>query len=338
MKSRKSCLTKEQMGYSTPTCPLCESNSTRPRPGYQHMETGRWSLCQCTDCGASFVDPMPDSETLAKYYDEDYYGAGEGKFLDCVERIIRFFRYLRARIVRRLIPAGRVLDVGCGRGMMLKYLKNWGYEVDGIELDTVAAVRARKNLGQEIFHTLEEPAQFLDRDYQAICFWHSLEHLPEPGKALKIADRLLVHGGLLIISAPNIESIQSRLSGRTWLHLDLPRHLIHFDMKGLISYCQERGYHLIRQQQFSQEYNVIDTLCYLYSKLGLNHLYPYDLIRGKNRPETCIRDLGPLKTVLGMSLLIPLTGLAFLISNIFSLLKCGSTTTLLLRKSVDVSK
>lgn len=274
---------------------------------------------------------MPDAETLATYYDQDYYGRGSGKFLGPVEVIVRIFRYFRARAIRRLMPRGRVLDVGCGRGVMLKYLKSWGYRVDGVELDTVAAARARHNLRQEIFHTLEEPVQSLPQQYQAICFWHSLEHLPEPGKTLKTADRLLAPGGVLVISAPHMASLQSRLSRRSWLHLDLPRHLVHFDMNGLARFLQAKGYQLIRHQHFSQEYNVIDTLCYLYAVLGFNHLYPFELLRGMHRHRDCNKN-NVIRHVFGLSLLLVLVTAAFCVANSSSLLKSGSSVTLFLRK------
>lgn len=319
---------------TSPICPLCESKDSGPRPGYEHIGAQGWSLYQCSRCKTSFVYPVPDPQTLATYYDSDYYGQGEGKFVSSVERVVRFFRYLRARTVRRLIPKGRVLDVGCGRGVMLKYLKNWGYGVDGVELDTVAAVRARNNLRQDIFHTLEEPAQCLPQQYQAICFWHSLEHLPEPAKALKTADRLLAPGGVLVISAPHMEGLQSRLSGRSWLHLDLPRHLVHFDMNSLARFLEGKGYQVIRHSHFSQEYNVIDTLCYLYAILGLDHLYPYHLIGGIPRHGNCYDCYGHnrLKEIFGLLFLLPLMELAFFVANFFSLLKGGSTTTILLKK------
>lgn len=274
---------------------------------------------------------MPDAETLATYYDQDYYGRGSGKFLGPVEVIVRIFRYFRARAIRRLMPRGRVLDVGCGRGVMLKYLKSWGYRVDGVELDTVAAARARHNLRQEIFHTLEEPVQSLPQQYQAICFWHSLEHLPEPGKTLKTADRLLAPGGVLVISAPHMASLQSRLSRRSWLHLDLPRHLVHFDMNGLARFLQAKRYQLIRHQHFSQEYNVIDTLCYLYAVLGFNHLYPFELLRGVHRHRDC-NENNVIRHVFGLSLLLVLVTAAFCVANSSSLLKSGSSVTLFLRK------
>jgi SAM-dependent methyltransferase len=274
---------------------------------------------------------MPDANTLARYYDEDYYGQGTGKFVGPVERIVWFFRLLRAHAIKRYVSPGRILDVGCGRGLMLSYFKLQGWTVDGIELDTVAAARAQENLGQPIFKTMEEVAVQGALQYDAICFWHSLEHLPNPGKALETARRLLAPGGLLVVSAPHMTSIQSRLSGQSWLHLDIPRHLVHFDIERLAAFLQGSGYELLREQHFSQEYNVIDTLCYLYRILGFDHLYPFNLIRNQGRHRPCRED-NPVKTVLALVLMLPLTGIAFFVSNFFSMLESGSTVTLFLRK------
>jgi SAM-dependent methyltransferase len=206
-----------------------------------------------------------------------------------------------------------------------------------VELDTVAAKRARDNLNQEVFHSLDEALQDAPRRYQAICFWHSLEHLPEPGKTLKTANRLLAPGGVLVISAPHMASLQSRLSGRAWLHLDLPRHLVHFDMNGLARFLQVKGYQLIRQEHFSQEYDVIDTLCYLYAILGFGHLYPFELLRGMRRHGDCINK-HVIRSTIGLPLLLPLAAAALYGANLFSLLKSGSCVTLFLRKRHSAAK
>jgi len=315
-------------------CPLCESHNNRPRPGYQHIPPGDWSLYQCAHCGTSFIYPQPEPEILKEFYDQDYYGSGEGKFLGSVEVIVRFVRFSRARVIQGLTPPGAsVLDVGCGRGLMLKYLKDRGYKVDAVELDTAAAARARSNLNQLVYRTLEELARIDRQQYRTVCFWHSLEHLHRPGRGLRIADQLLAPGGLLVISAPHMESLQSRLSGTSWLHLDLPRHLAHFDMNRLASFLQARGYEMIGHRHVSFEYNVIDTLCYLYAVLGFHHLYPFNLIRGTHADEAS-RGFHSLKTITGLSLLLPLTSAAFFIASTFSLLKSGSTTTIFLRKAV----
>ena len=58
-------------------------------------------------------------------------------------------------------------------------------------------------------------------------FWHSLEHLPEPGEAIRHASRLLAPGGVVVVAVPNGASLQARAFGDRWLHLDRPRHLVH---------------------------------------------------------------------------------------------------------------
>lgn len=314
---------------SNSRCLFCRSNNTQPAAPYQHIEPGDWSLDECLDCEILFLHSMPNSKDLSKYYGEDYYGTGERKFIKFAELMYTLVQYLRAKSVHRFIPArGRVLDVGCGNGMMLKFLKQWGYQVDGIELDTVAAMRARKNLGQEIFMSFDE---LPFKNYQAICFWHSLEHMLQPREAIKSADQLLITGGAMIIAAPHINSLQSRLSGQSWLHLDLPRHLVHFNMNRLSLSMNDWGYQPIKIQHFSQEYNVIDSLCYLYYKLGFGTTYPFDLIRNIHRPRT-FSHVQIFRTFIGLAVFPPLLIIAFLMANFFSLLGSGSTVTLYLRK------
>jgi SAM-dependent methyltransferase len=274
---------------------------------------------------------MPDADTLATYYDEDYYGQGTGKFIWPVEKLIHLSRLLRAKAIQRYVAKGRVLDVGCGRGLTLKYLKDRGYEVDGVELDTVAAERASDTLAQDIFRTLENVRERGALQYEAVCFWHSLEHLPDPGKALETADSLLVPGGLLVIAAPHMEGLPSRLSGQSWLHLDMPRHLVHFDMKSLPAFMTNKGYRLLKKHHFSQEYHLIDTLCCFYAVLGFNPLYPFNLVRDIRRHEAC-RKIGAIENLFGFLLLFPLAVEAFFVSNFFSLLGAGSTATLFFRK------
>lgn len=317
---------------STGRCPVCGEGNSVPQKGYQFLGPHGWSLSQCPGCGSSFIEPMPCEAALAGFYDESYYGNGDGKFIGPAETLSRMFRCLRARKVNRLVPKGRILDVGCGRGIMLRALKQLGHLVDGIELENAAMVRASRNTAQEIFRSFEHLESSRCRRYEAVCFWHSLEHLPEPGKALEAADRLLAPGGFLIIAAPNMASIQARLSRENWLHLDLPRHLVHFDMNRLAQFLSGSGYRFVGHSHFSQEYNPIDTLCYIYEAVGFGPLYPYRLMGNTYRHKNGTwKDVFKLISAL---VLLPAAGMiAMLVSNLFSLLGCGSTTTLILRKA-----
>lgn len=315
-------------------CPLCRSMTTRPSMAYQNISDEHWCLQYCLDCGLHFLYPPIDSESLAEYYNEAYYGIDDRKFATPVEWIIRFFRLRRARAIHSFSPSGPILDIGCGNGMMLSFLKAWGYDVDGVELDTVASERARKNLGQVIFHSLDEIA---GRQYRVICFWHSLEHLPNPGDVFHRIDRLLLDDGLLVVSAPHFGSIQRKLSGTAWLHLDLPRHLVHFDMDRFCVWLENRGYSVVKIQHFSLEFNVIDTLCFLFHKLGWGPTFLFDLVRNI-RDKTRDVDKRPTRVIAALLLFIPCLFIALVAGNLFSALRAGSTVTIFAQKRCTASE
>jgi hypothetical protein len=82
--------------------------------------------------------------------------------------------------------------------------------------------------------------------WSAIIFWHSLEHLRQPVRALRHAAKLVVPGGTLVVAVPNATSTQARLFGDRWLALDLPRHLVHITPPALLSELEKLGFRIER--------------------------------------------------------------------------------------------
>ena len=102
------------------------------------------------------------------------------------------------------------------------------WQVTGIDTSTMAVQRARTDLGlRALVGTLPHP-DLKPSSFEAITMWHSLEHVHEPLEILKEAHRLLVPGGRIVITVPNIDSLPFRWFGSAWYGLDLPRHLSHF--------------------------------------------------------------------------------------------------------------
>ena len=86
-----------------------------------------WELHNCHECEAIFLAPFPTPEQFEQAYGEDYYGEGEEKFEGFFERLLDRFRMGRAkRFARFLKGSGRVLDIGCGNGTFLQYVKQQG--------------------------------------------------------------------------------------------------------------------------------------------------------------------------------------------------------------------
>jgi SAM-dependent methyltransferase len=193
------------------------------------------ALATCPACGAATTFPVPSPAELERAYAR--YRPSEGRFSAGGDRLLARSRGVLARRLDRIAPAGPVLDVGAGDGSLLRALRARGRETVGLE----RASGEDGVLDREIDDFNERPGE-----WAAVVFWHSLEHLPRPAAALDQAVALLAPGGVVAIAVPNLSSWQARCFGRRWLHLDLPRHLVHVPASALQAGVGERGLTLDR--------------------------------------------------------------------------------------------
>jgi SAM-dependent methyltransferase len=150
----------------------------------------------------------------------------------------------RRRMARRLldligahVPRGRLLDVGCGHGLLLDEARRRGYDVEGLELSTQAARYARDTLDLHVRETTIEDAGLAQGRYDAVLAVDVLEHLDDPVAALKHMCGLLAPGGALLIATPDPSSLVARVAGNRWWAY-LPAHVCLIPeetLRGLIS-------------------------------------------------------------------------------------------------------
>ena len=184
---------------------------------------------RCESCGVATTDPWPSAETLTAAYAGWYRPVG-GRFLGAGDALLRRSRGALALRLEQICPPGPVLDVGAGDGSLVDAIRARGRTAVGLErVPTRPDIRAGDIMDVE------------ERDWAAIVFWHSLEHLKSPGAALEHAAGLLRDGGALVIAAPNAASLQARAFGDRWLALDLPRHLVHIPARALLGRLRDVG-------------------------------------------------------------------------------------------------
>jgi SAM-dependent methyltransferase len=143
--------------------------------------------------------------------------------------ILRRLRATLATRLHRMLPPGPILDVGAGDGNLVRAF----------------ARRGRSAVGLEPYgsgpHIRQAEVEEVGGSWSAVIFWHSLEHVREPRKALAHAAALVAPGGKLIVAVPNATSLQAHAFGDRWFALDLPRHLTHITPEALTSAIAESG-------------------------------------------------------------------------------------------------
>jgi 2-polyprenyl-3-methyl-5-hydroxy-6-metoxy-1,4-benzoquinol methylase len=172
-----------------------------------------------------------------------------------LERVRRTFaRIFAARAIRGLGAGGQVLDIGCGDGTLLAALAARGFTCIGTELPG-RYPRRPAIPGVTVVETADVADLHLaDGSCRLVVLRHALEHLRDPAATLREARRLLAQSGRLVIAVPNLASWQSRRAGARWVHLDIPRHLVHFTPATLQALVRGAGFRIERTAQLSFEH------------------------------------------------------------------------------------
>jgi SAM-dependent methyltransferase len=256
-------------------------------------ETGdSFPILRCQQCGLTRTDFDPIQSDLSAYYSETYYGEAGKRFPMPIEWAVRQFRLVRVRaVLRHQTGPGRILDVGCGRGLMLAEFLSRGWEVVGIEFSAELAQAVQNRYGFAV-HTVQHLTDcgFAADSLDVVMMWHSLEHLSKPVDALREVHRILRADGIAIIEVPNLGSWQAGLGGGRWFHLDAPRHLAHFSRDGLLDVAGDLGFGVREVQTLSLEYGPYGFLQTLLNRLTRQPNVLYGWLKGSRSVSKSSRD------------------------------------------------
>jgi len=263
---------------------------------------------RCRHCGVATIDPWPTAEELDRAYAGPYRPAA-GRFAGPGDRLLRRARARLAGRLDAIAPPGPVLDVGAGEGVLLDALHAVGREATGLEREATRPDVLDCDLAE------------VEAKWAAVVFWHSLEHLPEPARALEQAAALLEPGGVLVIALPNTESIQCRLFGRRWFALDSPRHLLHLGSGTLRRRLAELGLTVERVSYLRGGQVVFGWLDGLVGMLP-GHPSLYDAIR---RPAARFRPLSRGRRLFALTAAAILLPVALVTAAVEVALRRGGT-------------
>lgn len=238
----------------------------------------KFALAKCRECAFVATTPKLDPEAIKQYYERPCGNEENTKFKKIYEASERFFRTLRARYINSLKKGKAILDIGCGRGVMLSELNRLGWEAHGCELTDKTAFKARQNKELKIYTKEFEKTELQDNYFDVVSLWHVLEHLDNPKKYLYKIHKILKKEGILIIEVPNIESWQAQVFKQDWFHLDTPRHYYHFSPHTLKRLLLDSGFQAKRLHFFSLEYGPFGVLQSMLNRIGFKNNLLYNMM------------------------------------------------------------
>ncbi|MFZ8831927.1 MAG: class I SAM-dependent methyltransferase, partial [Thermodesulfobacteriaceae bacterium] len=206
-------------------CPICytgieerDFKETYVSP-YNNQEYKRY---ECPNCDVHWWEPL---KIIPEFY--------ESEVFDCISlhesigtRLSKwhtpFFKHFPSNV------RGKLLDVGCGDGRFLRYAKERGFEIWGIDFDKKSVENVKRNLGIDTAFamSLEEFYKYAKErglKFDVITFFEVLEHQDKPREFLEMVKGLLKEGGYIAGSMPNRECLFAEI-GWNYFHIDYPPH------------------------------------------------------------------------------------------------------------------
>lgn len=180
----------------------------------------------------------------------------------------------------------RVLDIGCGGGILAEALAHHGATVTAIDKAEASLSVAKLHLLESqldisyLDSTAEEFAEAQPAQFDVVTCLEMLEHVPDPSSVVAACQRLVKPGGLVFFSTinRNPKSYLFAIIGAEYLLNLLPRGT--HDYAKLIKPSElatwSRQAHLTLRDQIGMGYNPLTKKYFLQNSLDVNYLACYE--------------------------------------------------------------
>lgn len=201
------------------------------RSNVRRFRDERFEMWRCAGCRSIHAS---DEVDLARYY------AGYPVFeasLDWKLRVV--YANLLQRLVRAgLEPRHRILDYGCGKGLLVRYLRERGFT---------------EAVGYDRWAEGFDDAAVLERRYDCVVSQDVIEHVDDPVALLRRFDALAEPGAIVAVGTPDAAALDLR-DPEDFVHaLHLPYHRHILSVTALIDHGQRLGWSV--EKHYDTMYN-----------------------------------------------------------------------------------
>jgi len=247
-------------------CKICGNSSGNKSYFPREMLFGwrdEFEYFECAKCKTLQIREIPDN--ISKYYPENYYSFKKQKFLRD-GHIASFLRRQRAKyyLYRKNLLGllmskmtdkpicydwfnaakvefdSEILDVGCGRGQLLHYIRKEGFfNLTGVDPFIDSTIFYENGV-----RVYKKDLTEIKKQFDFIMLNHSFEHMEQPLSALKKLYCLLKPDRYLLIRIPIVSSYAWQKYGINWVSLDAPRHFFLYTPESIRMLSDKVGFQI----------------------------------------------------------------------------------------------
>jgi len=200
----------------------------------------------CKNCGFVYMSPVYNQKKIESLYESEYWEDRENETVKINSSVPQsklrekeLFYWLKEYIK----PDSHILEVGCGPGILLKYMRErlkanyYGLEPSGTAVELVR--RDHMTCYQSTLEKFDSEPNV----YDIIIASHVLEHFQNPDAAIEKIKYILKPNGLLLLEVPNILQPNPKKHLKNWFSKE---HLSYFSKNKLEFILVNRKFKIIK--------------------------------------------------------------------------------------------
>jgi 2-polyprenyl-3-methyl-5-hydroxy-6-metoxy-1,4-benzoquinol methylase len=204
---------------------------------------------RCNLCGLVYLNPRPSISEIERIYPPTYHA------FDFSKKNYGFVYKIRSRLeawrvlnyCRNLPDDARILDVGCGDGIHLNLLREFGkkcWTLEGVDINKHAVEMATR-AGLQVHLGIVEEIDLPNENYDLVLMIQTIEHVEKPDEVFLAIHKLLRKGGRLVIVTDNTYSIDFKFfKSGYWGGYHFPRHWNLFNLHSLSKLAKKTGFEI----------------------------------------------------------------------------------------------
>lgn len=253
-------LTENKPKALTRSCPLCNATRGEILKSVKMISINRlpipseYDVVVCEKCGFCFADADAIQENYNTYY-RDYNVYGNSGILkqeelgkECTFRFPIFEKFVS--------KDAEIIDIGCGDGNFLLYLKKRGYKnLYGIDPSTESIrILKEKGIAGSVGNIFDEISkEFEEKRFDVVVCTEVLEHIYALKDAMVHLDKYLKSDGMLYIDVPSVEYFEKELLPvANYFNCE---HINYFNLQTLDNLLHIFGYERISEERKQSLFN-----------------------------------------------------------------------------------
>jgi 2-polyprenyl-3-methyl-5-hydroxy-6-metoxy-1,4-benzoquinol methylase len=211
-------------------CPVCNG------PAEKERRVGKYDLLKCRLCSFVYVDATDEQIEQINFSFGDHVKCHYREVQSSID--VMWFERI-STILTKGKKGLKVLDIGCGNGVLLRQFQKKGCECFGSDPSPWARQYAEQ-YGYTLLGRIEQ-AEIASNFFDIITSTSTLEHVARPLEHLKHIIAAVKEGGIIYLTVPNYGSLPIRLHLIKGRLVDPPGHCNYFTAKTLRNLFKQKG-------------------------------------------------------------------------------------------------